>query len=215
MYTGLKHLHLLLIFLFVASIMIKALLLLINQQKFESYRKKTKVPEMVITMLFLVTGVIMIFTKGWGGLHYFFHIKLFIMLIAIPLAIIGFKKKNKILGLISAFLFVITIGFAFKAGDNMKEVHLDPSTIKGSDPLAYGKAMYEANCAACHGVGGAKQLDGAADLSNSDSEYSALQIGYIINEGVVEEGVTKMNAFKSLDSTEVKAISEYVITLRK
>ena len=107
MYTGLKHLHLLLIFLFVASIMIKALLLLINQQKFESYRKKTKVPEMVITMLFLVTGVIMIFTKGWGGLHYFFHIKLFIMLIAISLAIIGFKKKNKILGLISAFLFVL------------------------------------------------------------------------------------------------------------
>ena len=138
MYTGLKHLHILLIALFVISVLIKAILLLINEEKFDSYRKKTKVPEMIITMLFLVTGIIMIGIKGFGGLHYFFHIKLTAILVGIPLAVVGFKKKNKALSLLSAMIFVATIGLSLKAGSTMKEVHLND--LK-SDPN-YDKAMY-------------------------------------------------------------------------
>ncbi len=204
MYTGLKHLHILLIALFVISVLIKAILLLINEDKFDAYRKKTKVPEMIITMLFLVTGIIMIGTKGFGGLHYFFHIKLTAIVVAIPLAIVGFKKKNKALSLLSAMIFVVSIGLALKAGSTMKEVHLDD--LK-NDPN-YGKAMYEANCVACHGDGGAKQLDGAADLTQTS--MTAAQVGYII-----KDGIESMNPFLTLDSNEVKAISEYVVTLRK
>lgn len=208
MYTGLKHLHTLLITLFVISVLIKAILLIANKDKFDAYRKKTKVPEMVITMLFLVTGIIMWSMKG-SGLHYFFHIKMTTMIIAIPLAIVAFKKKNAALGFISASLFVVTIGLALKAADNMKEVHIDPSTIKGTEPLAYGKAMYEANCVSCHGDQGAKQLGGASDLTNIE----ATQAYEIAN--VITNGLGKMNAFKTLDSNEVKAISEYALTLKK
>lgn len=211
MFTGLKHLHLLLIVLFVTSILVKAILLLVNEQKFDTYRKKTKVPEMVITMLFLVTGIIMGTMKGFGNLHFFFHIKLTVMIIAIPLAIIGFKKKNKALGLVSAMLFVVTVGLALKGGATMKEVHID---FKGADKAEYGKLMYEANCAACHGDGGAKQLGGAYDLTDPKMEYSALQIGYIIKDGVTEDGSVAMAPFLTLDSIEVKAIAEYVITLK-
>ena len=202
MYSGLKHLHILLISLFVISVLIKAILLIANSDKFDGYRKKTKVPEMVITMLFLVTGIIMISMRG-GGLHYFFHIKLTAMAAAIPLAIIGFKKRNKILGLLSAVLFIITIGLALKSGNNMKEVHVD---IPATDPN-YGKALYEANCATCHGVGGAKQLGKAANLTAT--EMTALQIGYIITDGL-----ESMNAYKTLDSVEVKAIGDYALTLK-
>lgn len=203
MYTGLKHLHILLTTLFVISVLIKAILLIANEGKFDAYRKKTKVPEMIITMLFLVTGIIMLSMKG-GGLHFFFHIKMTTMVIAIPLAIIGFKKKNKALGFISAALFIVTVGLALKTGSTMKEVHLDE--LKG-DPN-YGKAMYEANCATCHGDGGALQLDGAYDLTQT--ELTAAQVGYII-----KDGIESMNPFLTLDSTEVKAIAEYVITLKK
>ncbi len=205
MYTGLKHLHLLLITLFVLSVLIKAILLLVNQEKFDSYRKKTKVPEMVITMLFLVSGIVMWTMRG-SGLSMFFHYKLGAILVAIPLAIVGFKKKNKILGLLSAFLFIITIGLAFKSGGMMKEVHVEiPSTDAN-----YGQALYEANCATCHGDAGAKQLGKAADLSNAKSDKTAFDIG-----NVITVGFGKMAAFKTLDSTEVKAIAEYVLTLKK
>ena len=211
MFTGLKHLHLLLIVLFVTSIIIKAILLIANQDKFDAYRKKTKVPEMIITMLFLVTGIIMGTMKGFGNLHFFFHIKLTVMVIAIPLAIIGFKKKNKALGLVSAMLFVITVGLALKSGMNMKEVHLPELAGKPE----YGKALYEANCTACHGEKGAKQLDGAADLT-ATKLTEAYEVGNVIKDGLIDaDGVTKMNPFNTLDSVEVKAISEYVITLKK
>lgn len=146
-----------------------------------------------------------------SGLSMFFHYKLGAILVAIPLAIVGFKKKNKILGLLSAFLFIITIGLAFKSGGMMKEVHVEiPSTDAN-----YGKALYEANCATCHGDAGAKQLGKAADLTALSAEVTADQIGYVITGGVIVDGVTKMAAFKTLDSTEVKAIAEYVLTLKK
>ena len=182
--------------------LIKAILLITNSDQFDGYRKNTKVPEMVITMLFLVTGIIMISMRG-GGLHYFFYIKLTVIAAATILAIIGFKKKNKILGLISTVLFILTIGLALKSGNNMKEVHVD---IPATDPN-YGKALYDANCATCHGVGGAKQLGKAADLTAT--EMTALQIGYIITDGL-----ESMNAFKTLDSVEVKAIGDYALTLK-
>lgn len=207
MYTGLKHLHVLLVTLFTLSVLIKAVLVLVNSDKFDSYRKKTKVPEMIVTMLFLVTGIIMASMRGFG-FHYFFHIKLTLMVIAIPLAIIGLKKKNKALSLVSAFMFIITIGLAFKSGNNMREKHVD---LPATDPN-FGKALYEANCATCHGDNGSAQIGGAYDLTTG--EYEAFQVAEIINKGVVEDNVIKMNAFKTLDSVEVKAISEYVLTLK-
>lgn len=203
MYTGLKHLHLLLVVLFTLSILIKAILVLTNSTKFEVYRKKTKVPEMVITMLFLVTGIIMFFVRG-GGYHFFMHIKLTVMVIAIPLAIIGFKKKNKALGLVASFLFIITIGLALKSGDNMRVKHVDLA----ANDANYGKALYEVNCVTCHGDGGGAMIGKAADLTKS--ELTAEQI-----QNVIVAGIGKMNGFHDgLDSVEVKAIAEYVLTLK-
>lgn len=205
MYTGLKHLHLLLVILFVLSVMIKTFLLIVNESKFDSYRKKTKVPEMVITMLFLVSGIVMASMRGFG-LHFFFHIKLTLMVLAIPLAIIGFKKKNKALAIVSSSMFIITIGIAMKSGNNMKEVHVEMAPTDAN----YGKALYEANCATCHGDGGASQLNKATDLSSAD-----LSVPAISNTILKGSASGKMVAFKTLDSTEVKAISEYVLTLKK
>lgn len=203
MYTGLKHLHVLLVVLFTASVLIKAILVLVNSDKFEVYRKKTKVPEMIVTMLFLVTGIIMFVMRG-GGFHYYFHIKITMIVIAIPLAIIGLKKKNKALSLVSASLFIITIGLAFRSGNNVKVKHVD---LAATD-VNYGKALYEANCTTCHGNAGAAQVGQAADLSKS--ELSATEIN-----NVIVDGVGKMVGFGSnLDSTEVNAISAYVLTLK-
>lgn len=204
MYTGLKHLHLLLIALFVISMLIKTILLFVNEEKFDSYRKKTKVVEMVITMLFLVTGIIMITMRGFG-LHFMFHIKLTMIFIAIPLAIVGFKKKNKALAFLATSLFIMTYGVAEMSAKKMKEVHVDlPAT-----DVNYGQELYKGNCTTCHGDKGASQLNGATDLSQAD--LSVFAISETIKNGSASK---KMAAFKTLDSLEVNAIANYVLTLK-
>ena len=59
MFTGLKHLHLLMVILFLLSMVIKTILLFVNKDKFAAYKQKTKIPEMITTIVFLITGVVM------------------------------------------------------------------------------------------------------------------------------------------------------------
>jgi len=204
MYTGLKHLHLLLITLFIISILIKTVLLFVDDEKFIIYRKKTKFLEMIITMLFLVSGIIM-FTMRSGGFHFTFHIKLIIIIFAIPLAIIGFRKKNKFLVFVATSLFIMTYGIAELSTKRMKEVHVElPVT-----DVNYGKVLYERNCLTCHGDKGASQLNGATDLSSED--LSLFAISKTIRNGSVSK---KMVGFKTLSEIEVNAISKHVLTLK-
>lgn len=204
MYTGLKHLHLLLITLFLITTLIKTILLFVNEEKFDKYRAKMKMPDMLVTMLFLVTGVIM-FTSRGGGFHFLMHIKLTMILIAIPLAIVGFKKKKKALVIFATSFFIIAYGVAEMSNKKVREKHVD---IPATD-ADFGKKLYEANCVTCHGDGGASQLNGATDLSIGG--YSVPAITGVILNGSASK---KMPAFKTLDSTEVNAISEYVLTLK-
>jgi len=204
MYTGLKHLHLILITLFLISILIKTVLIFVDEENFVFYRKKTKFVEMVITMLFLVSGIIM-FTMRNGGFHFTFHIKLILIIFAIPIAIIGFKKKNKFLVFVSTSLFIITYGIADLSTKRMKEVHIElPVT-----DVNYGKALYERNCSTCHGDKGARQLNGATNLSSDD--FSLYAISETIRYGSLSK---KMVGFKTLNNLEVNAISRYVLTLK-
>ena len=77
MITGIKHLHTLLVFLFVITYVVKAILMITNQSELlAKYRKKTMVPEMIIATLFVVTGLYMLFTIGMGNLGGWFHTKL-------------------------------------------------------------------------------------------------------------------------------------------
>lgn len=136
-----------------------------------------------------------------------FHIKLTIIIIAIPLAIIGFKKKNKALAFIATSLFIMTYGVAEMSGKKMKEVHVElPAT-----DVNYGKELYAGNCATCHGDGGGSQLNGATNLSASDLDLSVFAISETIMNGSASK---KMVAFKTLDSLEVNAIANYVLTLQ-
>ena len=56
MYTGLKHLHLLLIVLFVMSVLLKAILLLVNEERFDVYRKKIETDSVGTNLLISESG---------------------------------------------------------------------------------------------------------------------------------------------------------------
>ena len=109
----LKHLHWLFIALFLLSYLIKSVLFLINKTRaYQSFRAKTLIFENVMATAFLVTGIWMLTRVGMSNLGGWFHLKLTLVVLAIPLGIVGFKKENKALVLISLLMFLYILGLA-------------------------------------------------------------------------------------------------------
>jgi len=206
MFIGIKHLHVLLVFLFVLTTLIKTILLFVDSSKFETYRAKTKLPEIIITILFLVSGITLIIHKG-GGFHTLFFVKLGLMVVGIPLTIIGFKKQAKIPALLGTFLFIMTYGLAEMASKKAVVTTVEVSTEE-LGTLSHGTKLYDLNCVTCHGKIGNKNLGGAADLTSSI--FTEIQV-----TDMISNGTKKMPAFKSLTEQETNAISLYVKTLQK
>jgi uncharacterized membrane protein SirB2 len=206
MYTGLKHLHLLMVILFVLSLVIKTILLFINKDKFVAYKQKTKIPEMITTIVFLITGIIMFVLKD-AKFSSFLWIKLSLILAAIPLAIVGFKKQNKILALIGTLLFVGIYGLAEMAKKRpYTDNNVDLSKISEGS-IQHGEQLYSKNCKICHGAEGDMGLGGASNLKNS-----TLTDTEIVN--VISNGRGNMAAYKQLNDQELEALKNYLITLR-
>lgn len=207
MFTGLKHLHLLMVILFLLSMVIKTILLFVNKDKFAAYKQKTKIPEMITTIVFLITGVVMIILKD-AKFSNFLWIKLGLVLATIPLAIVGFKKQNKILALIGTLLFVGIYGLAEMS---KKRPYVDTTvdlTQISAGSIQHGEELYSKNCTICHGAEGDLGLGGASNL-----KASVLSDSEIVN--VISNGRKNMPAYKQLSEQDVEALKNYLITLRK
>ncbi|HYD90584.1 MAG TPA: SirB2 family protein [Flavobacterium sp.] len=113
-HTGIKHTHTLLVTLFLISAIVKTVLLLNGSvHTLERYRKRFLMPEMLIAILFLATGLLMWYNMDFVSLGGWIHLKLALIVIAIPLGIIGFKKNNVVLSVISTLLFIAVFTLAF------------------------------------------------------------------------------------------------------
>ncbi len=103
--------HLVSVILFLLIYVIKTVLLLGNsKENLARFTKVLKVPEMIISVLFLGTGIYMI-TKV-PVISTLLIIKLVCVAAAIPVAIIGFKKGNKVLAVFSLLLIISAYGLA-------------------------------------------------------------------------------------------------------
>jgi cytochrome c553 len=159
--TFLSKAHMLLALLFVISMLIKVILIFKNNESFDKYRGKTKMAEMIVTILFLILGIILMVKKG-GGFHILFWIKLTVVAAGIPLGIIGAKKHSKALVTLSFLCFFAAYGLAEVA---KKKVVVQEVVVE--EPAQLGIELYKANCTPCHGEDGKKGLGGASDLSAS------------------------------------------------
>lgn len=72
--------------------------------QFQSIRSRTKVLDMILGVLVLGTGIYLVSLRG--TMETWVIAKLIIVLAAIPLAIIGFKKENKLLVALATLAFV-------------------------------------------------------------------------------------------------------------
>ena len=87
------------------------------------------------------------------------------MFLSIPLAVIGFKKKNKVLATLSFFLIVVSFSLAYKA----KEAKAGPKTV-----ALNGKEIYKEKCTLCHGDNGKLGMNGAKDLSVTQLQHAGI-----------------------------------------
>ena len=198
MEKAIYYTHLVSVISFLLIYLIKTSLLVANKnENLKSFSKMFKVPEMIVSFLFLGTGVYMI--TQIPEIKSFMIIKLVCVFASIPIAIIGFKKSNKILAVFSLLLIIGSYGLAEMS--KKQKSGIQTTSVSGQE-------IYSANCTSCHGNDGKKGLMGATDLSASAlDENAAMEI--------IKNGKGRMGAFgKDLSDEQISAVTKYVMTLK-
>lgn len=203
----LARIHGISVMLFLLTYVIKTILLFTSKGMLERYSKMTKVPEMIISTLFLVTGIWLFVILG--GIKVLQIIKLVFVFLSIPIAMIGFKKQNKGLALLSLILIVGAYGMS-EASKNKPFI---PAKVALSGNVssenAIGTQVYFENCAFCHGTDGKKMYRNAKDLTQTQFSFDDIQ--QMVREG--SKG--KMPGYTATISDDnIAAVSKFVETLK-
>lgn len=203
METGIRHTHLLTVILFLTIYLVKTVLLLMNKEEaLAKFSKGFKIPEMIISVLFLGTGIYMMIQLP--EIKSLLIIKVIAVFLSIPLAVIGFKKKNKILAVASLLLIIAAYGLA-----EMSKKQKSKSMESISESNINGQELYIASCGKCHGVDGKLNLLGAKDLTVSTMDLNA-------RIEIIKNGKNAMTPFWGiLNEEQIKAVAEYTETLKK
>ena len=190
------HTHYLMVVLFTLIYLIKTILLLSDRDELlEKFKKKTKVAEMVVSFGFLATGIFLM--TQLPEINNLLIIKLVLVVLSIPLAVIGFKKKNKVLATLSFFLIVVSFSLAYKA-----------KAAKAGDKIIAlsGKEIFEQKCSLCHGSEDKLKMSGAKDLSVTQLQHSGIV-------DIITNGKNTMAAYKeTLTSEQIEAVASYIET---
>jgi uncharacterized membrane protein SirB2 len=198
-YKAFVHIHETFATLYVLLFLIKLVALFSgNELTLSRIRRKTKILEMILPTLFLITGVYLAYTsRGYVGESWFIT-KLILLALAVVLGILTFKKKSRVLGVLTLLIFIYIIMLSYRKSIDLGK----PATNDGA-------ALFNSKCASCHGEAGNKPVPGAADLRASTLDDNAI-LTKINNGGDV------MPAFKStLSESQKAALVQYVKGLRK
>lgn len=232
MTTGILHTHVLVVILFLLLFLGKGLLLFSNKKAvLDKIRAKTKVLDMVLGTLILLTGGYLAFHYQ-GTLPNWLLIKVVLVLLAIPLSMVGIRRSSKALVAVGVLIFVYVYGVAETKSlkmrpDKGEAVAVSPNGPVATEPykpaaadnpilaqlagtqLENTKAIYASVCANCHGEDGQKGMSGAANLQESPLNVEA-------RKDVISNGKGLMPGFGSqLSEQEVEALANYTTMLKK
>ncbi|MFI5141049.1 MAG: c-type cytochrome [Bacteroidia bacterium] len=196
-----KKTHFAVVTIFFLIYLVKTLLLLTDKKDaLASFTKKVKVLEMVVSFLFLATGVYLMIQLP--EIKPMLIIKITIVFLSIPLAVVGFKKGNKGLATL-AFVLILA---AFGMGEMMKNKKAVVSEKSvNADGTISGQEFYTNNCASCHGADGKLKMAGAFDLS-------ATQLSNDSISSIILNGRNTMTKINGLTPEQAQAIAAYVST---
>lgn len=206
MYTGILHTHNLVVTLFLIIYLIKTALLFLNRnESLQSFTRKIKVPEMIISTLFLLTGIYLAINTG--NKDSWLWVKIAAIIVVIPLAIVAFKKSNKLMALLSFLILIYIYGISETKSPGFKKDIADGFN-SGTNISVSGKSIYESKCANCHGNDGKLGLSGAKDLTASTLSHDE-------NIAIISNGKNAMQSFKNdLSAEQIEAVANYVEELR-
>ena len=209
MYKGIFYTHLISVNLFLLIYLIKTILLVANKEEaLLKFTKGTKVPEMIISVLFLITGIYML--TQVPAINTLLIIKIIMVFASIPVAVIGFKKKKKALAVISFIMIVLAYGLAemSKKHGASSESSTSPAS-ENSPQVVDGKSVFESHCVNCHGADGQLGLMDAPNLTTSELDAAA-------RIEIISNGKGAMQPFGGvLTEEEIQAVATYVETLKK
>lgn len=184
--------------------LIKTVLLFTNKTALEKYTRTTKIPEMIISATFLVTGIALFVIID--GIKTFQIIKLVCVVASIPLAIIAFKKQKQGLALLSLLLLIGAYGLAEMSKN--KPFIPKKSEVSGNSSLSKGALVFSQNCVFCHGLNGKKMYRYAPDLTASTLNEDA------VIQSIREGSKGKMPAYNIIMTDEnIAAVAKYVVGL--
>ena len=206
MFKGILHTHTLVVTLFLLLYLVKTFLLLTNKTaQLEVVRKKTIAFEIVISVLFLVTGLYLAFQLPSSEINTILILKLTFVFASIPIAVIGFKKQKKAFAAISFIMILTAYGLGEVHKKQMGKV-VKVEAIEGA--AVSGVALFEANCVKCHGNDGKLGLAGAKDLSVSTLNLTEIKT-------IIKNGKGAMPKYDALSEAELDALAEYISGLKK
>jgi cytochrome c553 len=211
MYTAFLHTHKLVVLLFLFIYLVKTVFLLIpgKEDILERITKAVKVPEMVIALLMLISGLYLLLNTG--NITTLLIIKITLVFVSIPVAIIGFKKRVKPVAALSFLLIVGAYGLAEVHKKRLGLIQREVIMTEGLalTPIEQASRIYMQNCAACHGADGSLGLSGATNLQTSviSGEDAAM---------VISRGKGNMPKYgNQLNDAEIAALVEFTQSLRK
>ena len=202
------RIHVISVTLFLLTYLIKTILLFTQKKALDNYTRIMKVPEIIISVAFLVTGIwLYTILDGIKKIHF---IKLALVFASIPIAVIAFKKYKKGLALLSLILIISAYGMA----EMSKSMPFIPTTT--SFPPDYpgdnlgGARIYMENCMFCHGENGRKMYRNAPDLTKSS--FTEDGIMQLVRQG--SRGKMPKYGLTFTDE-ELQSLANYVVSLRK
>ena len=207
MYNNILWAHKIFVWLFLLIYFIKAILLLANKKEaLQKFTKTFKVPDMAVSTLFLLTGIYLWTQSGNAGT--WLYVKVALVLASIPIAIIGFKKSNKLMVILSMLMLLVVYRFSETKSLSFKKQKMEnvssPNTVETD-----GKAIYQSKCSKCHGDEGTLGMSRATDLSKSSMDISA-------RTEIITNGKNAMMPFKEqLNIQQIEAVAKYLDALKK
>jgi cytochrome c553 len=205
--------HVIIVTAFLLFMLVKVVLMFFAKSStLDAFRAKTKVLDMIMGTFILVTGFYLLFASG-GHPPMYQMVKVVLVLVAIPLGIVGFKKSSKILVLLSFFLILYVYGVAETRSLNFQKAkaeEVDTSGMSESEALlATGKSVYTTFCVECHGTDGKLGAFKSPDLTQSNMPWSEA-------EEMIRNGKGAMRAFKrELSDNQIASVAAYVQTLKE
>jgi len=119
---------------------------------------------------------------------------------SIPVAVIGFRKSNKILAALSLLMITGSFGLA-ESYHKKKAIRKDDEAAHMASSMD-GKELFKANCVVCHGNDGKLGASGAKDLSTSTMDVAEMKQIILNGKGLMPSA--------NVNDEQASAIAEYV-----